>query len=43
MQEKDRKPLIGFKLLTDNKEAKKSKESDVEPDENGDFPEKARD
>ena len=43
MQEKERKPLIGFKLLTDNKEAEKSKESDVERDENGDFLERARD
>ena len=43
MQEKERKPLIGFKLLTDNKEAEKSKESDVERDENGDFLERAKD
>lgn len=40
MQEEDKKPLIGFRMLTDNK---KAEESDVEPDENGDFPEKARD
>ena len=40
MEEKNKKLLISFKLLTDNKKAEKS---DVEPDKDGDYPEKARD
>ena len=40
MQEEDKKPLIAFKLLIDNK---KAEESDIEPDKDGDYPEKAKD
>lgn len=47
MEDKGKKPLIGFKLLTDDKKllefSEKAKESEVEPDKDRDYPEKARD
>lgn len=47
MQEGKKNPLIAFKLLIVGNDQRsrldKNKKSDVEPDKDGDYPEKARD